>query len=64
MSRPFWSSLVGILVWITFRYFKKGRGPKLLSRYTRRGKWLVDFAQKFITYKKANEARSVSQSQR
>ncbi|KEH16185.1 TIR-NBS-LRR RCT1-like resistance protein, putative [Medicago truncatula] len=30
ISQPFWSSLVGILVWITYRHFKK-RSPNLLQ---------------------------------
>ncbi|KAK2379124.1 disease resistance protein RPS6 [Trifolium repens] len=63
MSQPFWSGLVGILVWITCRHFKKGRSPNLLTRYTQRGKCLVDCAQKLITYKKANKSHSLSQSQ-
>ncbi|MCI07769.1 NBS resistance protein, partial [Trifolium medium] len=62
MSRPFWSGLVSILVWITCRHFKK-RSPDLVTRYIRRGKWLVDCAQKLITYKKANEAHSRRQLQ-
>ncbi|KAK2379129.1 disease resistance protein RPV1 [Trifolium repens] len=62
MSRPFWSGLVVILLWITCRHFKK-RSPNLLTRYIRRGKWLVDCAQKLITYKKANEAYSHRQLQ-
>ncbi|GAU33018.1 hypothetical protein TSUD_358850 [Trifolium subterraneum] len=63
MSRPFWYGLVVILVWTTCRHFKKRRSPNLLTRYIRRGKWLVDRAQKLITYKKANETRSRRQLQ-
>ncbi|WJX49197.1 hypothetical protein P8452_35662 [Trifolium repens] len=59
MSRPFWSSLIGILVLIAFHHFKKRRSPDLLTRYTRRGKWLwkvklvpgiVIFIFSFIVY--------------
>ncbi|MCI06024.1 TIR-NBS-LRR RCT1 resistance protein, partial [Trifolium medium] len=31
MSRPFWSGLFSILLWITCRHFKKRRSPNLLT---------------------------------
>ncbi|GAU29722.1 hypothetical protein TSUD_264580 [Trifolium subterraneum] len=63
ISRPFWFSLVSILVWIICHGSKKRSSPILRTRYTQRGKWLVDCAQKFITYKKANKDHILSHLQ-
>ncbi|XP_012572962.1 disease resistance protein RPP2A isoform X3 [Cicer arietinum] len=49
ISRPFWFSLVVILVWITCRGPKKRSSRNLRTRCMRRGKWLADCVKKLIT---------------
>ncbi|KAK7286888.1 hypothetical protein RJT34_22218 [Clitoria ternatea] len=56
ISRPIWFGLVGILVWITFHLSKRLRRHNLITRYTQKGKWLVDYITKLLTYKKVSEA--------
>ncbi|XP_027334981.1 TMV resistance protein N-like [Abrus precatorius] len=59
ISRPIWIGLVVILIWLSCRHSNKRRSGSLITRYILKGKWLVDYIQKFLAFKKAKEARSV-----